>query len=35
MNTPDAINFIHWTWEALCALGPAFFLGFIAWRMTE
>jgi hypothetical protein len=35
MNTPDAIHFIAWTWEALCALGPAAFLALVAWRMGE
>jgi len=35
MNTPDAIHWISWTWEAVCALGPSVFLAFAAWRMGE
>ena len=35
MNTPDAIHFISWTWEALWALGPAAALALLAWRMGE
>jgi hypothetical protein len=35
MNAPDAIQYIGWGWEAVCALGPAFALGFIAWRISR
>ena len=33
MNTPDAINYITWTWEAVCAFGPAAALALIAWKI--
>jgi hypothetical protein len=35
MNTPDAVLWITWTWEAFCALGPAAALALLAWRMGE
>jgi hypothetical protein len=35
MNTPDAVLWITWTWEALCALGPAAALALLAWRIGE
>lgn len=35
MNTPDAMHWISWTWEAVCSLGPAAGLALLAWRMGE
>ena len=35
MITPDAIHYITWTWEALCILGPAFFLAGLTWRVSR
>jgi len=35
MITPDAIHFISWTWEAICALGPAATLALVAWRVGQ
>jgi hypothetical protein len=31
--TPDAIHYIGWTWEAVCAIGPLAALVALAWRV--
>jgi len=35
MTTPDAIHYIVWSWEAICALGPAAALALLAWRIAK
>jgi hypothetical protein len=35
MSGADAIHFIGWSWEALCALGPAAALVLLAWRVSR
>lgn len=35
MNTPDALHYIQWSLEAFALFGPAFFLGWLTWRIAR